>query len=70
MKISYIECDICKKKITGGQYKYSLIARREPFGMPREPVYEEEIDICKSCMDGFKKWFSRVIKEAKDEPST
>lgn len=68
MKVEYIECDICKKKVTGVQDKYSLIARRVPF-LPREPVYEEEIDICKSCMDKFKKWISDAMKEAEDGPS-
>ena len=73
MKVSYIECDICKKKIKGEQYRYSSLYSvpdpLSPYG--NEVACETRIDICKSCMDGFKKWLSdEVTKGAKDGPST
>ena len=72
MKVSYIECDICKKKITDEQYRYSSLysipSPYDPLG--REVGFETKMDICKSCMDGFKKWLSEAAKEAKDGPSS
>ena len=72
MKVSYIECDICKKKITGEQYRYStLFSLPDPCApLDRSVAFETKMDICKSCMDRFKKWLSEVTKEAKDGPST
>lgn len=73
MKVSYIECDICKKKIKGEQYRYStLYSIPHPYDpiMHGEIAYDTKMDICKSCMDKFKKWLSDATKEAKDGPST
>ena len=71
MKVEYIVCDICKKKITGEQYQYSkLVSVPDPLApLSRDFCYESKMDVCKSCMDRFKEWLSKAVEEEEDGQS-
>lgn len=68
MKVEYIECDICGRKITPleEKYKYRNVTHiPDPLDPLRSLAMNEEMDICNSCFGEMRAWI-KERKEAKN----